>query len=133
MSNASTFIDIYTNLGYLFYSVAAGDGKVRPAEAERLKALVKEKWLPLEASRDEFGTDAAHYIGMSFDFARSEAMDGDAAFQRFAEEYRGQAARFDDGLKRMVLGTAKAISEAFSGTNKVELARLDALGKLLGR
>lgn len=133
MSNASTFMDIYTSLGYLFYSVAAGDGKVRLAEVERLKALVKEQWLPLEASRDEFGTDAAHYIGMSFDFAMGNAMGGDAAFQRFADDYRELSPHFDAGLKRMVHETATAIGSAFHGTNKAEQARLDELGKLLGR
>ena len=131
MSNASTFIDLYTGLGYLFYSVAAGDGKVRPAEVGRLKDLVKEKWLPLEGSRDEFGTDAAHYIGMSFDFAVGEEMGSEEAFDRFAESYRGHAAHYDAGLKRMVLETATAIGDAFHGTNKAEKVRLDALKKLL--
>ncbi len=133
MSNASTYIDIYTSLGYLFYSVAAGDGKVRLAEVERLKALVKGKWLPLEASRDEFGTDAAHYIGISFDFAMGEGMDSEEAYNRFAEDFRTHASSYDAGMKRLVLETATAISEAFARTNKAERERLERLGRLLGR
>ena len=131
MSTAETYIGLYTSLGYLFYSVAAGDGTVRPAEVDRLKALVKEKWLPLESSRDELGTDAAHYIGISFDFAQGAGMGSDEAFDRFAEDYRGHAASYDAGLKRMVLETARAIGEAFHGTNKAEQARLDRLERLL--
>lgn len=133
MSNASTYIDIYTSLGYLFYSVAAGDGKVRPAEVDRLKALVKEKWLALEGSRDEFGTDAAHYIGMSFDFALGEGMDSDEAYNRFTEDFRTHASSLDAGMKRLVMETATAISEAFARTNKAERERLDRLERLLGR
>lgn len=40
-------------------------------------------WLPLEASLDDFGTDSAHYITISFDFAMAEEMDADRAFQSF--------------------------------------------------
>lgn len=131
MTTATAYIKIYTSLGYLFYSVAAGDGTVREAEVDELKRLVKEKWLPLEGSRDEFGTDAAHYIEMSFDFAMGEEMDGDAAYERFTDEYKELAPHFDTGLKRMVRETASAIADAFYGINKEEQKRLDQIDKLL--
>lgn len=131
MTTAHTYIKIYTSLGYLFYSVAAGDGTVRTAEVDELKRLVKEKWLPLEGSRDEFGTDAAHYIEMSFDFALGEEMGGEEAYERFTDEYTELAPHFDTGLKRVVRETASAIADAFYGTNKEEQKRLDAIDKLL--
>ncbi len=131
MTTANTYIKIYTSLGYLFYSVAAGDGTVRTAEVEKLKQLVKQDWLPLEGSRDEFGTDAAHYIEMSFDFALGEEMDGDAAYERFVDEYKDLAPHFDAGLKRLVLTTAAAVADAFHGTNKEERRQLGQIRKLL--
>ncbi len=124
MSTADTYIDIYTNLGFLFYSVAAGDGVVRQAEVDALKRLVKERWLPLEGSRDAFGTDAAQYIGMSFDYALANELEAEAAYQRFADAYAEHRSRFDAGLKRLVLDTASAITDAFGRTNKAELTAL---------
>lgn len=128
MNTGTDFQKLYTSLGYLFYSVAASDGKVRKEESARLKTLIREKWLPLENSRDEFGTDAAHYIGISFEFAIDQHMDPDAAFDRFKKEYEQDPAGFDPGLRRLTFETAAAIASAFAGNNKSELGRLARLG-----
>jgi hypothetical protein len=47
------------------------------------------------------------------------------------EDYRELAPHFDAGLKRPVMETATAITEAFAGTNKAERQCLERLGKLL--
>lgn len=122
-----TYQDLYTNLGYLFYSIAASDGYVRTAEVEKLKALIKEQWMPLEDSRDELGTDAAHYIDISFDYANDQAMDPGEAFERFKTYYNMDQAQFDVGLRRMIHQTAAAIASAFAGNNKTELVHLAEL------
>lgn len=124
MSTAQTYVQIYTKLGYLFYSVAAADGTVRASELEELKRLVKEKWLPLEGSRDEFGTDAAHYIGMSFDYASTNGMSSADAFARFKSAFPELREHFDPGLRKMTLDTASAIADAYARTNKSELTAL---------
>ncbi|HRH68150.1 MAG TPA: hypothetical protein PLB89_01455 [Flavobacteriales bacterium] len=128
--NMTTMQDTYASLGHLFYSIAAGDGKVRQEEVARLKQLIKEQWLPLEDSRDEFGTDAAHYIDISFDHAHAQAMDAAAAFARFKEAYKADPSRFDAGFRRMIYQTAAAIASAFAGNNKAELGRLAQLEQL---
>ncbi|MBX2971950.1 MAG: TerB family tellurite resistance protein [Flavobacteriales bacterium] len=130
MSTAETYIDIYTNLGFLFYSVAAGDGQVRAAEVATLKHLVKERWIPLESSRDEFGIDAAEYISMSFDYAHNNALDAGAAFDRFEGAYREHVKRFDPDLKKLVMNTAAAIADAFGHANKAELTSLMRIQQL---
>ena len=130
MSTAETFVEMYTNLGFLFYSIAAGDGQVRQAEVDALNELVKKQWMPLESSRDEFGVDAAEYISMSFDYARDNKLDAKQAFQRFEDSYQEHVTMFDPGLKRMVLDTATAITDAFGHTNKAELAALTQLQEL---
>ncbi len=122
--------DLYSNLGYLFYSIAASDGKVRPAETEKLKALVKNRWMPLESSKDEFGTDAGHYVDIGFDFANNDGMAPAAAFERFAEHVRAHPESYDPGLRRMVRESAEAIANAFAGHNKTEVGRLAQLDTL---
>ncbi|MBL7953617.1 MAG: TerB family tellurite resistance protein [Flavobacteriales bacterium] len=130
MSTAETYVDIYTNLGFLFYSVAAGDGQVRAVEVDTLKQLVKERWMPLESSRDEFGVDAAEYITMSFDYARDNKLDAQQAYQRFADAYREHGRHFDASMKALVLETAAAISDAYGHTNKTELTQLTSIQEL---
>ncbi|HRH70329.1 MAG TPA: hypothetical protein PLB89_12555 [Flavobacteriales bacterium] len=128
----STYEDLYADLGFLFYSVAASDGKVSHAEMEKLKQLVKDQWLPMEPSRDDLGTDAAHYIDISFDYALDEGMDADVAFDRFADYFRQNKAQFDPSLRRMIYETAAAIAGSFAGNNKAELVRLGQLEQLFG-
>lgn len=133
MTSTATYQDIYTSLGYLFYSIAASDGAVRKAEVEELKALIKKMWLPLEDGRDIFGTDAGHYIGISFDYANEEELSADDAFEKFREDYKEHHNRYDKGMKQMVFETAAAIASAFSGNNKSELVRLAQLETILKR
>ncbi|MBP6392499.1 MAG: hypothetical protein KA175_14205 [Flavobacteriales bacterium] len=126
----TTYEDLYTSLGYLFYSIAASDGSVRPPEVEKLKQLVKEHWLPLENSRDEFGTDAGHYIDIAFDFANAERMGSDEAFARFRSSFMENRSQYDPSVRELVLRTAAAISSAFAGNNKAELTRVSELDLL---
>ena len=86
--------------------------------------------MPLEGSRDEFGVDAAEYITMAFDYARDNRIDARQASHRFEAAYREHQRRFDPGMKRLVLDTAAAITDAFGHTNKAECAALTQLQTL---
>lgn len=124
--NSTTYQDMYASIGYLFYSIAASDGRIAKAEAQKLKEEVSSVWLPLENSRDEFGTDAAHYIDISFDFANDEEMDAEEAFTKFLDNYHQEPAQYDHTMKELILKTA-CIASAFAGKNKAELVRLSRL------
>ncbi|HRH37652.1 MAG TPA: hypothetical protein PK760_04875 [Flavobacteriales bacterium] len=127
------FQALYTNLGYLFYSVAAADGRVRPVERDALMAMVKERWLPLEGSRDEMGTDQAHYIDIAFDHANENHMSGDEAFGRFAVHMEKHALELGPRMRGMIHSTAASIAGAFAANNKAELTRLAQLQELFHR
>jgi hypothetical protein len=118
---------LYANLGHLFYSIAASDRNVAPAEVTKLKALIRTQWMPLENSRDEFGTDAAHYIDIAFDHAHDHGMSADDAFARFESHFRADPALYDVGLRRMVRESAGAIASSFAGRNKSEVRQLVTL------
>jgi hypothetical protein len=132
MSNTA-YQDIYTGLGFLFYCIAAGDGRVAPAEEQRLKELIKEKWLPLENSHDEFGTDAGHYIGISFEYASAQGIDVKDAWERFVETWNEHRALFTPDVVEMVKDTAAAVASAYRGTNKSEHTQLAQLHLLLSK
>lgn len=123
----TTYEDLYTSLGFLFYSIAANDGRVSPGQKEKLKTLIREQWLPMESSRDDLGTDSGHYIDISFDYANDQRMDTDDAFSRFMDEFKADPGRFDASMRRMILETATAIVDASGRKNALELARLNEL------
>ncbi len=130
MSNTA-YQEVYTGLGFLFYTIAASDGRVAPAEEQRLKELIQEKWLPLENSRDEFGTDAGRYIGISFEYASAQGVDVNDAWERFVETYNEQRPLFTSDVVALIRDTAASVASAFAGTNKSEHTRLAQLHLLL--
>lgn len=121
---------LYTDLGYLFYSIAASDGKISSEERAALSELIRKQWLPLENSRDEMGTDEGHYIDIAFDYARDACVPPDEAFERFADHVRREPDQFDAGLRRMVLQSAADIASVTRRMNKSELTRLNQLEAL---
>lgn len=112
--------EVYAGLGQLFYSIAASDGHVAPAETVKLKALVKKEWMPLEPQRDSAGSDLAYYIEIGFDHANDSNMKPDAAFERFKAVHAEHPAVFDPSTNNLVIRTAKAIAHAFADKNKAE-------------
>lgn len=129
--STTAYQDVYTGLGFLFYSIAASDGRVAPAEEQRLKQLIQEQWLPLENSRDEFGTDAGRYIGISFEYASAQGVGVKDAWDRFEETYHEQRPLFTPDLVALIKSTAASVASAFAGTNKSEHTKLAQLHLLL--
>lgn len=131
MSSTKTFQDVYAGIGFLFYSIAASDGRIAPAEKQKLKEQVDKHWLSIEDSHDQFGTDSAHYIDISFDYAIAEEMSADDAYQRFVDQYNSTPEPFDKAIKALIVKTATGIADSFYGTSQVEQKRLAELKRLL--
>ena len=122
---------LYENLGYLFYAIADADHHVHKAEEESLKSAINNIWLPMENTSDEFGTDAAHYIYIAFDYLQAEDSEPSVAFQKFKEYYENHSQYFDDTLKKKIMLTADAIADSFAGKNRSEEAYLKKLKQLM--
>lgn len=123
--------NLYENLGRLFYAIAAADQHVHREEVEKLKTLVGKEWLPLENSTDSFGTDAAHYISIAFEYCLSESISSEDAYALFSTYYEEHEASITKELKRKIKTTASAIANAFAGKNKKEQKVIDELSTLL--
>lgn len=121
---------LYAGLGHLFYSIAASDGHVAPAEAAKLKKLVRAEWMPLEPSRDAMGSDLAYYIEIGFDHANRSHQEPDEAFARFSDAFHDSPANFDASTRNQVMRTATSIANAFAGKNKAEQEQLAKLRRL---
>jgi hypothetical protein len=122
---------LYTNLGKLFYAIAAADKNINPSEIKTLKDLVKEEWLKVDDFEDEFGTDAAYQIEIMFDLLMEEPPDAGEAFQEFKDFKAGHENLFSEEVKKLTWKTADAIAAAFAGKNKSEVIMLSKLKTLL--
>lgn len=123
-------LKFYQNLGKLFYAIAVADNKVHEAEMNKLKELVKKEWLDVDDIEDEFGIDAAYQIEIVFDWlsqAHDEGLNIKTCYNDFISYRKEQKHLYTEKVNRLILKTANAIAESFSGKNKSELI---LLGKL---
>ena len=124
--------ELYTELGSLFYHLAATDGKVQPAEEKTLHELIIARWKPLEDSADEFGTDMSNLIQFSFDFETSEKAGADG-LKSFEEFYKLNKMFFTPVISNEILETAGEIANIYRGKNKEEQAFLKGLQTILSK
>lgn len=122
--------ELYTVLGKLFYYTAGIDGKVQPAEREALQKLITSKWMPLEDSVDEFGTDQSAIINFSFDYEESENVSN-KALETFEEFYKGNKEKFSPQIRYNIIQTVTAIAGAYRNKNKNEQWVLDKIKEIL--
>lgn len=122
---------LYQNLGSLFYAIANADKHVRKSEEITLTEKINSIWVPLDNTRDEFGTDAAQYIFIVFDHLHAEGAEADAAFNKFSSYYNEHTASFDAAIKLKILQTAEAIAGAYSGRSIPESIYLKRLKHLM--
>lgn len=122
----------YQKLGYLFYSIAAADNVIQPEEVQQLHREVKEHWLTLEDTNDNFGTDDAFQIEIVFDWINDRQMDGEQAFLIFESFYKENPDMFDQKVISLIHSTANHISSSYHGINKKESVYLLRLHALLG-
>lgn len=121
-------VRFYQNLGKLFYAIAAADNEVRDAEYAKLKQLVLLEWLAVDELEDVFGSDAAYQIEIVFDWLhREENLDSKACFNDFVYFRKQHSQLFSSSINALILKTANAIAESFSGKNKSELIMLAKL------
>ncbi|HLV69142.1 MAG TPA: hypothetical protein VKY34_00450 [Xanthomarina sp.] len=119
----------YEILGKLFYAIAATDGVVVPTEFNKLKELVKSKWLKVDDTEDNFHTDAAYQIEIVFDWLHEQNnLDSNKLFDDFVTYKNEQGHFFSPEINKLIIKTSHDIANSFSGKNKSELiflAKLD--------
>ena len=110
----------YSELGKLLYAVADIDGVITQAEKKALHEIVKEELVPAEKHKDEFGTDAAYYAEIEFEFLDEEIGDAEAAFNSFIDFVEEHHTAFDEKMKKVCLHVAREIARAYHKTNRKE-------------
>jgi uncharacterized tellurite resistance protein B-like protein len=127
--NHMNFEEFYNELGKLFYTVAASDGKVAREEKEKLTEIVNTTWKPLEDSRDPFGTDKAEFISFAFDFADEFGLED--YLEEFKVYVKTQGKELTDEIRKNILGTCIKIAEAYKGKNTQENKTINRISEIL--
>lgn len=126
-----TMLSFYQQLGRVFYGIADADGTVRLNEVEKLDKIVKELWLPLKNTFDEFDIDSAYQIEIVFSWLHeNHGHDGDT-LKEFAEYIKEHPKLFTEKNRQLIYETAEKIAESFHGFNKKEKTFLHELSEML--
>ncbi|TDD99570.1 hypothetical protein [Flavobacterium cellulosilyticum] len=126
-----TMIHFYQQLGKLFYSIASADKEVQKEEVAQLNKLVKKQWVPQEDSINEFGDDAAYQIEIVFDWLLANEWHFRNVIPNLKNYKKEHPSIFTPQMNDLILKTAHAIEESFSGEQKLELDLINELTDLL--
>lgn len=122
---------LYDHLGSLFYAIANADGNIRDKEFEKLKTLLRQKWLTYPGNDPTTNRNNALELYNSFINMQDLGMGGNESFERFREYFLKHKMSFTEDLRALIWETAQAIATSYAQKNKSELVILAKLGMLL--
>ena len=121
----------YSNLGKLFYAIAAADKTVREEEINTLKQIVNTEWLTLDGAKDKSEVDAMRQLKITFTQLNTQEKDAKICIEEFKLFKELHENLFTENVKQLIWKTANAISTAFSRRNKSELVLIAELATIL--
>lgn len=125
-------LHFYQELGKLFYVIAAADGAINPSEYNKLKEIVKTKWLSVDDTEDNFHTDAAYQIDVVFDWLDEQKnLNSEKLFNEFVAFKNEQTHFFSQAINKLIIKTANEIANSYAKKNKSELIMLAKLDIVL--
>ena len=123
--------EFYSEVGKLLYAVADIDHVITQQEKNKLQDIVKKELVPAEQHKDAFGTDAAYYTEIEFDFLDEQIEDAETAFESFIDFVEEHHTALDKKMKKVCLHITQELADAYRGTNKKEKQLLEKLKQKL--
>lgn len=112
--------EIFEKLGGLFYAIAK-DQQVEVLEIGELKMVIRKNWYPDPGTPAEGAVpEASHHIVLSMDALVAKETSARDAFEAFTNFYTAHRKNFTDQLKKKILSTANAITEAFPARSRLK-------------
>lgn len=124
-------IRFYQQLGRVFFAVANADSNVHDKEIKALKKAIREDWVPIEKSTNDFGMDAAYQIEIVFDWMLEDKHRPETLLHDFKVFKETHPSLFNPELNALILKTADRIANSFNARNKKELVTLQQLAIIL--
>lgn len=125
--------EFYSELGKLLYAISDIDHFIPKEEAQKLLEIVKKELVPNEVHTDRFGTDAAYYTEIEYEFLDETIGDAQMAFDSFISFVEDHHSAFDEKLKNTCLEVSKKLAGAYRGTNKKEKQLIEKLKETLNK
>lgn len=119
--------EFYSELGKLLYAIADVDKVITMEEKKELQKIVKKELAPFENHVDEFGTDAAYYSEIEFDYNDEQIIDVESALNSFIDFVEDHHTAFDEKMKQVCLHIVNEIAAAYHGSNRKEKALIKTL------
>ncbi len=113
-------VDLYTNIGKLFYAIGKVDGTLTLEEYRKLNEILDRSWLHINL---EFIETTKH----TFNELYLCNANASPCFEEFIIFYKTHPDLFTKELKSLILKTANGIAHAFAKINKSELMLLAKL------
>jgi uncharacterized tellurite resistance protein B-like protein len=107
-------IDLYKNIGKLFYAIAKADGQLSLEEYRKLNEVLDDSWQYL-------GRKHIEITKHTFNELHLNNTESTSCFEDFMSFYKLQPQLFTKELKGLILKTANSIAYAFAKINKSEL------------
>ncbi len=123
----------YQNLGLLFYAIAAADKVIQKEEFDTLKETIKTQWNSFEQTKDNYNELVTYQMEIVFEWFDYEKRDAQECFNSFSEYVLKHPKTFTLKKRALIIKTATAIANSFSGKNKSELIMLGKLVLLFNK
>lgn len=123
----------YSNLGKLFYAIAAADNTITNEEVNTLKQIVNTEWLLLDGEKNKSEIDAMRQLKITFEQLRSEKQDIKICMSDFKLFKQNNEDLYTDSVKQLIWKTANQIASSFARKNKSELVLIAELAALLNK
>lgn len=120
-------INLYKNLGKLFYALASIDGSIHTNEVDHLRSYVKSYWIHIDDIEDAHGLNAAFKIEDTFNKLLAYRKKPEICFREFSKFYKDNIEKFSPKIKRLILDTANAMAKSYAKKNKAELILLSRI------
>ncbi|MRX66207.1 hypothetical protein [Maribacter luteus] len=118
---------LYYHIGILFYAIAMADKKVHEEEYNKLKILLRQKWLQYPDIDEKTNKDNALEIYNAFTKMLEQGTDSEECFNRYRTYFLKNKPKFTDELKALIWETGQSIATSFAKKNKSELVILAKL------
>lgn len=128
-----TYKDFYSELGKLLYAISDIDGTISKEEKKKLQEIIKNELVAEESHTDAFGTNAAFYSEIEFEFLDENIADAAAAFESFIDFVEYHHTAFDERMKKTSLHVMKELANVYYGTNKKEKQLIQKAVKMLNK
>lgn len=124
-------LQLYKELGNLFYAIAAADNNISSEEKKKLDDEIQYAWKHYEDSKDEYGSDNSFLIQFEFETMEDQYQSSEDAFKSFEYFFKENHNDINKATRHRIYNSAKHIAESVRKINFPELEYLNKLKELM--